>query len=983
MTELRLITFGGVRVFINGQDSTADLPIKIVALLVYLARHNQPKSREHLAELLWPDRSAKQAYGSLRTAISKSKPILGDILHVGHQEISLNSAWLDANLFESLLNNPATVGEALALYTGEFMASFFTGDAREFEGWQLRETEKLHELYIQTTIHHIQVLQDNSRAKEAIILARQALALSPLQEELQRALIALYHANGDRVSALRQYHAYRSLLWEELGLEPDTSIQTLYQQLEHSPVTTIATDYPLPPRITSFVGRTDAIHQVEKLVRDNTLVTITATGGAGKTRLALEVAYRLRDSYRDGVCFVDLSEITHPDHVLPAIANALGLPDDVNPRTQLAIYLKNREMLLICDNFEHVLNASDILAEWMRLTPHLTMLVTSREPLKLYGECLFHLQAFSLQESCQLFYERLRAIHNDFYRTESVDNQIKAICQRLDGLPLAIELAVTRARTMSFDEIYAGLSQCLGLLTSDLRNMPRRQRTLFATIDWSYSLLTPKQARLFSWLSVFRGGWTHEATRTISPDANELVTLVDKNLIRRLFIGTSRFTMLETMREYAQYQLEKSGELADAQNAHARWMLQFAETCMNQLRTSAHTTVVAAMKEEEENIRVALDYLATQPDQLETYARIISALSWAWNFLQIANLPFHHAKNAIARADKLPESLRAPLLVGGGHSANALGHYELAESWQQEGLRLFEKMGDTVNVNYTRFFISGRMIDTKESLTLLFELRKIAIQDQDDYFLSLVDLNLGVTLLHSGQKVQSKAMLEEGLGVCERYGYWVLIAMYYLNLANANYANGDIQKAFNLLEQAYTISQNDGNQYNEAFSLLELCELCYVIGRIDDLNAYLRESERIVKDLNLPTLYVRFYFWHGFLASLQGDVALFYSSYTQVLRNLHIDNANASSYLINTLLYLAYFMTKRGDLLKECAVLIGGTDAYIHTSHISYSSFQQAWYKHTKEALDNQFLAEEAQGNLLDIKTVLDRAQDLLDKFLQ
>ncbi|MCL4256410.1 MAG: hypothetical protein KJ043_21825, partial [Anaerolineae bacterium] len=346
MAELKLISLGGVRVLLNERDITAELPAKIVALLIYVARHNKPKSREHLADLFWGDKNAKQAYGSLRTAISKAKPLIGEALQVTHADIGV-SAWLDANQFEVLVANPLRREDGLKLYLGDFMASFFADDAREFEDWQLREAEKLHEQFIQITQLHIQDLQKSNQIAEAILSARRALALSPLREDMQRTLIKLYQQAGDRTSALRQYHHYRNILWEELGVEPDEATQLLYHQLEQTPIITQRVTYQLPPRTTSFIGRADIIHQVRRFISENPLVTITAPGGAGKTRLALEIAYRIQDSYRHGVCFIDLSDIAHADHVLPAIAKGLGLPDDNDKLAQVTTYLHNHDLLLI------------------------------------------------------------------------------------------------------------------------------------------------------------------------------------------------------------------------------------------------------------------------------------------------------------------------------------------------------------------------------------------------------------------------------------------------------------------------------------------------------------------------------------------------------------------------------------------------------------------------------------------------------------
>lgn len=982
MAELKLITLGGVRVLLDERDITSELPVKMTALLIYVARCGKPKPREHLADLFWGDKTAKQAYGSLRTAISKAKPLLGEALQVTHTDIGV-SAWLDANAFEMLVAQPLQREMGLNLYLGDFMASFFADDAREFDDWQLRQAEQLHEQFVQTTLLYIQDLQKGNQISEAILTARRALALSPLREDMQRMLIRLYQQCGDRTSALRQYHHYRNLLWEELGVEPDQDTQALYQQLEQTPIIAQRVAYQLPPRLSSFIGRIDNLHQLGRLMRDNRLVTITAPGGAGKTRLALEIAYRLQDSYRHGVCFIDLSDIAHADHVLPAIAKGLGLPDENDILAQVTSYLYHHQLLLILDNFEHVTNATPIITHWLENVPHIHLLITSREPLKLYGECVYQLNMLSLQESCQLFYERLRHIHTDFERTEAIDAQVKTICQHLDGLPLAIELAVTRTRTMSIAEIEMGLNRCLSLLTTDLRNMPRRQRTLFSTIDWSYSLLTPEQAMLFRHLAVFRGGWQREAVTSILPHAHELDALIDKNLVRRTGFGTCRFMMLETIREYAYYQLEKHGELAQAQQNMVDWMVHFAEGTMKRLRTSEQGLVAQHIQEEDMNIRVTLDYLMTQPNQIEAYVKIISRLSWTWNFLQIANLPFYHTKHALQFADQLPPALYADLLVAGGHSAHTLGHYDLAEAWHQQALTIYETLGDATQINYTRFFMSGRITDKTDYRHKLSELRHNAIEAKDEFFLCLIDINLCLGYLDIGKIEQSKIILEEGLAICERNHYWLLAPTYYLNSANIHYMTGDFEKAFKLLEQSISMSQDNGDIFNEAIALIDVCEICFVIGQIDDLRYYLEQVRRVIKDLQSPMLRVRYHFWESILASIEGNIPQFYGTYQYVLRHLNSSDANLSYYIINAVLFLSHWMFDRDESPEMCALLIGGIDAYIQNYHRVYNTYQQAWRDNTLNNMDKVHKHALERGKNMSIDETLQIAQALLDRLIR
>lgn len=964
MSNLRLKTLGGVQVLINEQDITTELPIKIVALLVYLARQNQSKPREHLAELLWPDRTAKQAYGSLRTAISKARPFLGDALNVAHQSIGVD-AWLDANQFEALL--PTTIGDALKLYHGEFMASFFTNDAREFEDWQIREAESLHEKFIQAVIQHIPTIPP----QEAILIARHALGLSPLREDLHRILIQLYHTSGDRAAALKQYQTCCSLMWEEFGLDPDPETKALAAQLEQA--TTIKAHYRLPTRMHSFIGRRDVLYNAEALIKSNALLTITATGGAGKTRLALELGYRLQDYFHDGVCFVDLSDLTHAEQVVPAITQALGISSDLDYK-QMTPFLQNREMLLILDNFEHVLDAANVLAYWMEHVPALTILTTSREPLKLYGEQVFNLQALTLQEACQLFYERVRVIHPDFHRTEAADAEIREICQRLDGLPLAIELAATRARTMSFHEILQGLTHRLSLLKSDLRNLSHRQGALFHTIDWSYALLTPEQQTLFRWLAIFRGGWTQQAVNTISRYAHMLSDLVEKNLIRRAFFGTHRFTMLETLREYAYYQLEKSGELIAAQNAHAQWVLQLSETIMQDIRTTKHEETITRYDNEEENIRVALDYLAEQPDQIETYARIISALGWIWNLRQIAEVPFKHAQYAIQQAGHLPDTLQAHLLVAGGHSADALGYCDLAETWHRQALSIFEACGDELNANYVRFYFSGRMLDEDENQRQLFKLREKVFHTNDEYLLSMINLNLGTTLFHIGNTHDSQIILEEGMEICERNGFRLLIPLYCLNLSDTYNVVGNIKKAFNFLERSYAMTKADGNRFHEAYSLVQLCELCYAVGRMDDLYDYLQIGLQLLNEVHSPLLFVRFHFWRGVIASHHDDMPQLYAAFQKVFHYIAVESINMSSYIINTVLYLAYMLALHEEY-ADAALLISGADAYTDVTKTTYYSYQQIWR--------NQALNDTTPSvTSMNVERLIETAQQALEKLL-
>lgn len=938
MPELRLFTLGQVRVWRDEQDITALLPVKMIALLVYLARHEHPKPREHLAELFWAQKSASQALGSLRTALSKSRNLLGESLISTHYQVGIR-AWCDANVFESALSQ--NTEDALALYKGEFLPSFFIGDSREFENWQLYQADKLHERFIQATLQYVDQLQARQDIPQAIRQVQHALTIAPLREDLHRLLIQFYQLTHNRAGALKQYETCRSLLWEEYGLEPAPETQALYQQLDKTPLPAMPA-YRLPIRTSSFVGRTETLPHLSRLVQHHPLITITATGGVGKTRLALELAYRLQDQFTHGACFIDLSELTHSEQVLSVVAQRLGLTEEDHLAQRIPQFLAQRHLLLLLDNFEQVMEASSFIADWIANAPQLRVIVTSREALKLYGEQVFELSPLSLQESCHLFYERVRTIHAHFNRTGAIDLEVKQICQQLDGLPLAIELTAMRTRTLSLSEILQGLTQKLAWLKSDLRNMPRRQRTLFHTIDWSYKHLTTEQATLFRHCAVFRGGWTAEAIRTISPYADHLDSLIEKHLVRRAFFGTYRYTMLETIREYALYQLNQAGELVHLQQRHAEWACQLAETLEQGLRKPHHGNMLNLLREEQDNLHIALENMAQHPGWIPLYARTLSALGTIWNVIGIAEKPFIHLQRAIEHRDSLPTALQARLLVAGGHSAYTLGNHTLARQWQTQALSLFEALEDVIQQDETRFFMTGHETGSKEVISTLLDLRQRALARQDDYLLSMVNINLGNALLVSGEFSQSLIYLQEGLAVCERNHYFLFTVAYHLNLADAYYAHNQLETAFEQLQRTYDLSTAHENHFLQAYSLLEECKLCAHIGNIQRLKGRIAQVEPLLQWLVLPELWVRFYFWQAFLAEQTADLGKFRWYIQQTLNTLNPTHSNMVEAGVNVLLYVGVVMAKHQQT-PQAHLCLTGALFYCDTLNVCLLDYQEQW----------------------------------------
>ncbi|HEV2917810.1 MAG TPA: adenylate/guanylate cyclase domain-containing protein, partial [Actinomycetota bacterium] len=358
----------------------------------------------------------------------------------------------------------------------------------------------------------------------------------------------------------------------------------------------------LPPQLTSFVGREEEIAEVERLLDRTRLLTLTGPGGSGKSRLALRVAAELLTRFQDGSFFVDLSPVTDPDLVPAAVAKALGVPEAAGRPVleEVKEHLRHRELLQVVDNFEQVAEAGQVIEELLVAAPRLRTMVTSRVVLSLPGEQEYEVPPLHVPdaarlprdpadlgavEAVRLFCERALAASPRFALTEQNAPVVAEICARLDGLPLAIELAATRTKVLTPAEILSRLERRLSVLTSSSRSLPERQRTLRAAIAWSYDLLDPVERRLFARLSVFTGGWTFESVEAVcDPEAlgvdalDGLTSLVDKSLVRRVESPgrPRRFAMLETIREFGREQLEACGDLTPVLRRHAEHFLDLA-----------------------------------------------------------------------------------------------------------------------------------------------------------------------------------------------------------------------------------------------------------------------------------------------------------------------------------------------------------------------------------------------------------------------
>jgi predicted ATPase/class 3 adenylate cyclase len=557
------------------------------------------------------------------------------------------------------------------------------------------------------------------------------------------------------------------------------------------------TNLPVPS--TPFLGREGELAEVLSLLsrEDTRLLTLTGPGGTGKTRLAAQAAGLASDSYPDGVWWVPLAALRDPELVLETAGQTLGAKDG------LAEHIADRSLLLLLDNFEQVVEAAGDVAGLMSSCPNVDVLVTSREPLHVTGEQEYLVPPLVHEEGVGFFLARARAVRPDF----SADDAVSEICRRLDDLPLALELAAARVKALSSAQILERLRQRLPLLTGGARDLPERQRTLQATIEWSYELLTPEERRLFARLAVFSGGCTLEAAEEVAEaDLDTLQSLVDKSLLRHT---EERFWMLETIREFASERLEAAGEAEDLQRRHAEHYLALAEEAEPHLRGSPKEWL-DRLEQEHDNLRAAFDELETSGEG-KAVQRIAGALWRFWTMRGYAPEGRRRLESAI-RADERQTVARGKALNGATIMALETGDYGTARLRAEEALELHRGIGD----------VWGTAI----SVQLLGNVHA----DERDF-------------------ESARQLFEEALGMFRSLGddHYVLLAIRLL--AWMHYELGDRARARSLHEEVVRRASATGNERMQATSLGALGEYALYEGRIEDALPLLAESSRIYRDV--------------------------------------------------------------------------------------------------------------------------------------
>jgi DNA-binding SARP family transcriptional activator/predicted ATPase len=675
MEPLALDLFGGFQAAIDGQIASGFATDKVRALLIYLAvESDRAHRRDFLAGLLWPELPNQDARRNLRKSLHRLREALGQslsdqLLDVDRQSVGLNAQHLDLDLArlrdhlqQALKHDHSHLSAcsecmshleaAMAIPNGGFLDGFYVKDSSEFDRWQSQHIELAAREVRQLLTLLVEAYESRQDFGQMLTVASHLVELDAFDEPAQMALIRAFALNGDRHEGLTQFDRYRDLLSDELDVAPGEAIQELYQRLQQDQLKPTAPPsierHGFPNEMTRFFGRQNEIDQVLDRIADPDcrLLSLIGPGGIGKTRLSSEVAKRVSEQARDfvdGIYFVPLSSVQQPERIAPAVATSLGLElrGSASPQAQVLSALRERQLLLVFDNMEHLLldireaaevglesgsvyqespdggnTAIEFVTDMLERAPGITVLVSSREPLNLVSEWRIYLDGLDYPakhaggaaaagpaEAVELFQhlaDRLDPVHGACEDPEVISE----ICRLVEGSPLALEIAASWTRFHTCEQIVTEINRSLDFMTAPYRDMPVRHRSMRAVFEYSWQLLSVEEQQALAQLSVCQGGFSAQAAFAIAQVVSvELAGLAEKALVQRPTRG--RFSLHELLRQFLAEKLGSADLTDTAHSRHGRYFLDFLSQQAASMQGDAFESGRDAIHDDIDNIRAA------------------------------------------------------------------------------------------------------------------------------------------------------------------------------------------------------------------------------------------------------------------------------------------------------------------------------------------------------------------------------------------
>jgi predicted ATPase/DNA-binding SARP family transcriptional activator len=881
MTRLEISLLGAFQVSKEGNPVTQFETAPARALLVYLVMHpGMPFRREVLADLLWQDQRRTEALHALRQTLTRLRRAIESresnppFLEITRQTIQFNpdsDYWLDTDAFTKLIDtwheHPhrrldacgtclQRLTEVADLYRGDLVSGFYL-DSLPFQEWLIMEREHFHRQAMETLFHLADCHNQRGEYGQAQHYARRQLKLEPWREEAHRQLMVALSLSGQRSAALAQYEACRQTLAEELGVEPEAETITLGEQIRDGALR--ASEVPphnLPAQRTRFVGREAELDQIAEQLNDPhyRLLTLVGSGGVGKTRLALAAARQAVSHFSDGTWFIPLIDVREEpveglhDRLATAIASAMGttFSGQDDPKTEMLKNLRSRESLLILDNFEHLISAVGFVLEILQQCPKVTILVTSRTRLNARAERLIQIAGLSVPrlddaldidsyDSVQLFIDR--ATQPVTTSTQDLA-QIVQLCQLVEGVPLAIELASALVEHLPLPEVIANLRRDLGFLSTTLQDVPERHQQLRAVFESSWQLLSTPEQHTLAQLAVFRRDFERTAILTVTQSQlAQLVGLTHKSLLQHS--GPDRYTLHALVRQFAAEKLATFPALAAVRDRHSDYYLAFVGERTTALQGDEPQQAVAEIQAEIANVRQAWQWAVNQVEvsqdpvpyivALGQYGQGLAPFYTQVGFFQEGEQAFRTAAGrarTVAHDDEtLSPVSRAAALHALSRLLAAQGHFLVWLGDHSTALAVFQE----ANAAFERAAVSSPDIDLAERAMLLS--------------------NLGASYNRAGDYALAMQHLEAGLTQARQVNDARVEIIALSNLAQAASEQGAYDAAKTHLDEMLSLARACDDRPHIALALSTLGSIAWRWGDIEQADRCNQESLAIYKEL--------------------------------------------------------------------------------------------------------------------------------------
>jgi predicted ATPase/DNA-binding SARP family transcriptional activator/DNA-binding CsgD family transcriptional regulator len=892
---VRMWLLGGFRVSVGSRTIGEDRwrrrkAAALVKLLALAPSHRM--HREQVMHLLWPRLGEQAAANNLHRNLYVARRTLEPDLLATSRCLILREGqlvlcperdlWVDVEAFEQAAEaarrsrDPAAYRSANDLYAGELLPE------DRYEEWSEEHSRRLREMHLSLLLglaHLQEKREDHDEAAEAL---GEILAEDPAHEEAHVGLMRLHALRGHQGKALRQYERLEEVLFRELGAEPGATSRALREEIatnvlphpngQPSVVSEPASPpkgqrvnsantsrHNLPVQRTSFLGREREMLEVKRELAMTHLLTLMGTGGTGKTRLALELAWELVPAYPDGAWLVELAGVSEPELVPAVVAGTLGVRE--RPGRPLGATLvedlRAKNVLLVLDNCEHLIEAVAYLTdELLGTCPKLWILATSREPLRVPGEVVRYLPPLPVPDPTdpalltegglgrlavtRLFLERAHRRKDDSAFSGRGVQAVARVCRRLEGIPLAIELAAARTATLSVEQIEERLEDSLKLLTTGFRSADPRHRTLRATLDWSFNLLSEAERVLFSRLSVFADGWTLEAAEALGSGVGEgevldcLSRLVDKSLAvleEGEHDGALRYTMLEPVRQYARQKLRESGEEEAVQGRHADFFLALAEEAEPEISGPDQEAWLKRLVREHANLRGALAWALdpaesgqSREHRAEVGLRLAGALGRFWGVYGPGE-GLRWLERGLARGRAASKPTLAKALYEAGWIVLFQGDYDGAIALLEEALALFRELEDRRGVATSLVnlgFAALHQGDKERTATIRQEVEALQREPLDRFTLAWLITFLALATSYEGDFERSAALATESLAIYRELGDKRGISLCHIDLGFIELIRGDHEPAAVLLEESVRVLRGSEDKFCLAYGIFGL-----------------------------------------------------------------------------------------------------------------------------------------------------------------